>query len=202
MYRKDGSSSSGSLLLRYFTRPLAEHFDSLTITDYFNSYRLTTFVQGVPLIENREWLEVPNPSFPVKKVVQRSINSRNITRLHSILPRMGELYYLRSLLLHKPARSFDELRTISGILHPSFQEAAIALGLFSNHSEGFECMREAVQALFIPHQLQFLFTQILLNLPCSALDVFTTFEEHLTTDYLDHDLTPLDALASALSDID
>ena len=52
MYRKDGPSSSGSLLLRYFARPLAEHFDSLTITDYFNRYRLTTFVQGVPLIEN------------------------------------------------------------------------------------------------------------------------------------------------------
>ena len=115
---------------------------------------------------------------------------------------MGELYYFRSLLLHKSARLFEELRIVSGVLHPSFQEAAIALGLFSNHSEGFECMREAVQALSLPYQLRFLFAQILLNLPCSAVDVFATFEEDLTADYLDHGLTPSDALASALLDID
>src|SRR5947209_17753478 len=115
---------------------------------------------------------------------------------------MGELYYFRSLLLHKSARLFEELRIVSGVLHPSFQEAAIALGLFSNHSEGFECMREAVQALSLPYQLRFLFAQILLNLPCSAVDTFTTFEEELTADYLDHGLTPTNALASALFDID
>jgi len=115
---------------------------------------------------------------------------------------MGELFYLRSLLLHKPARSFSELRTISSILHHSFQEAAIVLGLFSNNSKGFECMSEAVKALSPPYQLWFLFAQILLNLPCSAVDVFASFEEDLTANYLDHDLTPSDALASALLDID
>jgi hypothetical protein len=63
-------------------------------------------------------------------------------------------------------------------------------------------MREAVQALSLPYQLRFLFAQVLLNLPCSAVDVFRTFEEDLTADYLDQGLTPSDALASTLLDID
>src|SRR3954453_4501075 len=115
---------------------------------------------------------------------------------------MGELYYIHSLLLHKPAQSFNELRTVYGIHYPSFQEAAVALGLFANHSEGLDCMREAVQALSLPSQLRFLFAQIFLNLPCSAVDIFTMFKEDLTADYLDHGLSPSDTLASALFNID
>jgi len=202
MHRTDGSSPSGSLLLRYFARPSDGRFDDLTITDYYNRYRLAAFNRGVPLDENREWLEVQNQSFPVQKVVLRSSGSRKITHLHSILPRMGELYFLHSLLIHKPARSFDDLRTISSVHHPSFWEAAIALGLFTNHSEGFECLRDAVQAFSSPSQLRFLFAQILLNLPCSAVELLTTFQEDLAADYLDRGLEPSNALTSALFDID
>ena len=75
MNRTDGSSPSGSLLLRYFARPSDGCFDNLTITDYYNCYRLAAFNQGVPLDENREWLEVQNPSFPVQKVVLHSSDS-------------------------------------------------------------------------------------------------------------------------------
>ena len=86
MHRKDGSSPSSSLLLKYFARLLDERFDSLTITDYFNRYHLTAFEPERPLIQDQEWPEVLNQSFPVQRVIQRSVTSWKITHLHSILP--------------------------------------------------------------------------------------------------------------------
>jgi hypothetical protein len=42
----------------------------------------------------------------------------------------GEQYYLRMLLnIVCDATSFENLRTVDGILYPSFKEACIALGL-------------------------------------------------------------------------
>src|SRR5206468_3758880 len=64
-------------------------------------------------------------------------------------------------------------------------EAAIALGLFTNETESLSIMREACANLCSPSQLRFLFTQILLNLPCPATQMFTEFQRHLSEDYLD-----------------
>ena len=86
MYQKNGSAPFGSLLLRYFARPLDERSNSLTITDYYNHYRLTAFVPGPPLIHNQEWLEVLNPSFSIQEVVWHSTDSWKITYLYLILP--------------------------------------------------------------------------------------------------------------------
>ncbi|XP_071727493.1 uncharacterized protein [Rutidosis leptorrhynchoides] len=45
-------------------------------------------------------------------------------------PAYGERYYLRMLLnIVKGPRSFKELRTVNGILHPTFKEACFAYGL-------------------------------------------------------------------------
>ena len=43
------------------------------------------------------------------------------------------------------ATSFENLRTVDGIIYPSFKEACIALGLLQNNEEWDQCLKEAEQ---------------------------------------------------------
>ena len=48
----------------------------------------------------------------------------------------GELYYLRMLLnVIKGSKNYSEIRTIDGIMHPTFQSACNALGLLGDDRE-------------------------------------------------------------------
>jgi hypothetical protein len=87
-----------------------------------------------------------------------------VTRIHSIPPRIGELFYVRILLHHRPAISFEDLRTIHGRVYATYQEAATALGLFEDELEAVRAVREAVAAYSRPGQLRFLFAHLLLDL--------------------------------------
>ena len=61
----------------------------------------------------------------------------------------------------------------------------MALGLFDNETEAEQALREAVDSYCSPAQLQFLFSQILLNVPASAVELFRSFQEQLSVDYID-----------------
>jgi len=77
-----------------------------------------------------------------------------ITRMHSISPRKTELYHLRLLLLNVPgATSFQHLRTVNGVVHTSFRNAARALNLVENGQQWFEAMTEAA-TFQMPFQLR------------------------------------------------
>ena len=52
-----------------------------------------------------------------------------IGRMYSVSPTTLELFHLRLLLLHvRGATSFESLKTVNGILQPSFTAACLALG--------------------------------------------------------------------------
>ena len=60
----------------------------------------------------------------------------SIGRMYFVHPAAGEQYYLRMLLsIVCGATSFENLRTVDGIVYPSFKEACIALGLLQNDEE-------------------------------------------------------------------
>ena len=80
-------------------------------------------------------MEEPNDAFPRQVVIKRTPASRTVARLQIVAPRAGELYYLRALLLHRSAYSFEELKMVNGVHHRTFQEAAITIGLFEDRSE-------------------------------------------------------------------
>ena len=70
----------------------------------------------------------------------------SIGRIYFVHPAAGEQYYLRMLLnIVCGATSFENLRTVNGILYPSFKEACIALGLLQNDEEWDLCLKEAAQ---------------------------------------------------------
>jgi hypothetical protein len=65
-------------------------------------------------------------------------------RMFFISPRRGELFYLHTLLtVVKGPTSFIDIRTVDGVVYPTFREACIARGLLEDDGEWRECLREA-----------------------------------------------------------
>ncbi|XP_074352599.1 uncharacterized protein LOC141691739 [Apium graveolens] len=84
-------------------------------------------------------------------------------RLSDVHSHYGETFILRMLLMHiKGATSYQNLKTINGFVHNSFQEACDALGLLKDDRQWDVAMSEnAVHAM--PRQLRQLFVHILSN---------------------------------------
>ena len=69
-----------------------------------------------------------------------------VGRIYACSPMAGEKYYLRMLLTVVPGRqSFENLRTVDGVICASFQAACSARGLLEDDQEWFSCFAEAVR---------------------------------------------------------
>lgn len=115
-------------------------------------------------------------------VIQKKKGEKIICRLHTVPTKVGEFFYLRILLLHKPARSFRSLKTILGVEHKTFQEAAVLFGLFDNVNEAVFAMEEGVNLLYRPAQLRFLFANLLFDIAFPAIDLWKRFCDALCGD--------------------
>ncbi|XP_071695348.1 uncharacterized protein [Rutidosis leptorrhynchoides] len=68
----------------------------------------------------------------------------SISRIVYSNPASGERYYLRMLLnIVKGPRSFGEIRTVDGFLHPTFKDACFAYGLVNDDREWSHAILEA-----------------------------------------------------------
>lgn len=89
--------------------------------------------------------------FPTKfvwKQAQKKWSPRKqrfaIGRVFYVPPGSGELYYLRILLNKvKGPKCFQDIRTVDGILYPTFKEACYALGLLDDDKEYINAIEEA-----------------------------------------------------------
>ena len=109
--------------------------------------------------------------------------SRKIGRAIYINPSCGELYYLRMLLnIARGATSYDDLRTISGVLYPTFKDACQAIGLLGDDNEWCEALREASVWSTAAQMRQLLATIILFCSACDAASLFTEFYAYFTDD--------------------
>ncbi|KIY51825.1 hypothetical protein FISHEDRAFT_12425, partial [Fistulina hepatica ATCC 64428] len=158
--RCNNTESDMSLLDRYFARPSGtfcdhhntlRHFDNILYTEYFELFCLTKFDATSPAKANHflEQNSDSTSSHPMH-VILRAASACHTTRLHSLLKPHSEAFYVRTLLLHRPARSFSQLRTVDGVEYLSFQEAAYALHLFADENEAQHAMNEAVESLRTP----------------------------------------------------
>ena len=114
----------------------------------------------------------------------RFANHPHVCRLASVRPTQGEVFYLRSILSIRSGESFDDLRVFEDTLYPTYQEAAQAMGIFSEDQECVQAFQEAIAFLKTPAQLRFLFIHMLVN-ECIAtpLDFWNRFKEHLSYDF-------------------
>ena len=69
-----------------------------------------------------------------------------VGRMYSASPFQGERYYLRLLLtVVRGATSFENLRTVDGMVYPTFKGACIALGLLEDDHEWVALFRAGAQ---------------------------------------------------------
>lgn len=118
----------------------------------------------------------------------RRSGAGSIGRVYFVSPRHGDKYYLRLLLHHvKGATSWEDLRTVNGVLHPSFQEACVARGLLQDDAEWVRCLKEASDeaGAFMPWQLRSLFAVILnFNRPQKPAELWRLFKEPMMEDMI------------------
>lgn len=63
--------------------------------------------------------------------------------MEHVSPSQGQLYYLRVLLNKiKGSRSYDDIKTVDGIVQSSFEEACYKLGLLDDDKEYIEGLKE------------------------------------------------------------
>uniref|UniRef100_A0A453C8N7 Helitron helicase-like domain-containing protein n=2 Tax=Aegilops tauschii subsp. strangulata TaxID=200361 RepID=A0A453C8N7_AEGTS len=93
---------------------------------------------------------------------KRRGGKKTIGRIYYAQPTSGEKYYLRMLLnTVKGCRSYEEIRTVDGVVHPTYKSACYALGLLNDDKEGDNCIKEASHWASAP-QMRQLFCTILL----------------------------------------
>jgi hypothetical protein len=75
----------------------------------------------------------------------RQRDTGKIGRMYHCSPNAGERYYLRLLLTSVTGpQSYEELYSVNGVRHPTYQAACIARGLAENDHEWYHCFDEAV----------------------------------------------------------
>ena len=88
----------------------------------------------------------------------------------------GEKYFLRLLLTNVPgATSYDDLRTVEGVLYGSFQESAQRRGLLEDDQEVDKALTDATLAQ-MPSQIRSLFSIFLSYGSCQ--DPSAMWEKH------------------------
>ncbi|KAF7826981.1 uncharacterized protein G2W53_018145 [Senna tora] len=66
-------------------------------------------------------------------------SSRSIGRLYYVAPGLGELHYLRLLLTFtKGPTCYEDIRTINGVVYPTFKDACYVMGLLDDDKEYIE----------------------------------------------------------------
>jgi len=190
---RNAESSQMSSLNHYFCRPLgcfsyhAENlqFRDLTYIQYFSLFRLQKYNANNDLLANY-FLEVPNPyGQPQMHVILRKEGRPHLARIHDVPPSHGEVFYLRTLLQHWPSSSYEDARTVDGVEHDTYQEAATQSGLFANEREAEYALLEGIQTLKTPCQLRLLFVHLLVNdcVPTPML-IWDKLAHHLSFDHI------------------
>ena len=104
-------------------------------------------------------------------------------RLTYVHPASRELYFLRLLLNHvRGALTFDYLKNVSGVVHPTFQLACKTLGLLGDDKEWEDVFCEAMATATSP-QIRNLFVSVILF--CDVADPEVLFNKFWRSMYDD-----------------
>ncbi|WKX98137.1 hypothetical protein Q1695_013657 [Nippostrongylus brasiliensis] len=133
---------------------------------------------------------------------KRQRGSRQIGRMYTVSPKQLDRFHLRLLLLNRVnMRSFEDLRTVDGVTHGSFGDAARALHLLHDDIHYTACLEEAAQ-FGMPSELRSIFTYMLAF--CEIADpqaMFDRFIAAMSEDYVYQGQSSVEAAASAYFDL-
>ena len=81
------------------------------------------------------------------------------------------------------AVSFQDLRTVNGVVHETFKDACIALRLCKDDNQWRDCLDEAKQYAR-PRQIRNLFCKILVNcFPSKPQELYLRYKECMAEDF-------------------
>jgi hypothetical protein len=129
----------------------------------------------------------------------RKKKEKVIARMYTVSPKDIEKFCLRLLLLHVPGpSSYEDLRTVDGVLMDSMHAACLQLNLLTDDSEWDKTLVEAA-TFQMPAQLRTLFCTICTFCqPSNPLQLWTKHKEAMTEDFFhqchDQDLSEQMAL--------
>ena len=137
-----------------------------------------------------------------KWVPRQRGGDRIISRMYSVSPADAEKFHLRLLLLHVPgARSFEEVKTVDGVVATSFRDACLQRHLLADDGEYNEAIAEASH-FQMPRQLRSMFATICIYCqPSNPLALWTAHEDALIEDFA-RSHTHHDAVNEALHDVE
>ncbi|ONM40046.1 hypothetical protein ZEAMMB73_Zm00001d044149 [Zea mays] len=150
--------------------------DRSMLIAYFEANSLHKEARGILYRDFPEWYTWQSGKGKVWQQRKRDTGGQ-VGRIVSAHPAEGERYYLCVLLNHVTgATSYVDLRTVDGVMLPTFREAAERRGLLESDNTLDECLTE--RALFqIPSALCRLFATILVY--CEPSDVVVLWQKHL-----------------------
>lgn len=109
---------------------------------------------------------------------------RIIGRMYSVSPLDRQRFFLRLLLVHRRGCvSFVDLKTIDGVVHLTYEAAAVALGLLEDDAAWSNCLAEASRH-DTPRQVRALFVIVCVYcLPADPLALYNHAEAHMMEDF-------------------
>ena len=139
------------------------------------------------------WFDGTEKSNKIKRRVMGRHNNLKIADIRNVMPTAGEVFYLRLLMKHLLARSFDAYleHTFSGDGAPTqfatFHDADKAHGLVVDDNEAVLAMHEIEQLGGLPSQMRNDSVMLLMNLPTDAWALFVTHMDHMIADFAHRD---------------
>ena len=195
---------------RLFGFPIHEHSPPITRLDvhlpngqrvYFNAEanlanlvaqprqtKLTAFFelnQSDPFARTLLYVDIPkhyrwvNGSWKIRQ------QQPNLGRVYNVHPRDRECFFVRLLLHHRTGpTSFDDLRTVDGVICQSFEEAAEKLGLKESDHHWDKALEEAA-AFMMPKAMRAMFSVMLIQCrPSNPLELWMKYREAMSRDIL------------------
>ncbi|XP_008482471.2 uncharacterized protein LOC103519163 [Diaphorina citri] len=153
-----------------------------TLLAFFDLCKADTFARGLLYSEVPSYYVWRNNKFSRRKVGKPVPEhpglkqDQVIGRIYTVHPNNTECYYLR-LLLHevRGPSCFEDLKTVCGVVHPTFQSACRALGLLEDDAHWDRTLEEA-SISDSAHKMRQLFAVMLVF--CQLANPLTLWEKY------------------------
>ncbi|KAK9055983.1 hypothetical protein SSX86_027070 [Deinandra increscens subsp. villosa] len=159
------------------------HFSSkTTLTEWLRSNRMDPAGRHLRYIDYlSEYKWVSDGKKWERRVTKRQPAVGRVVYIH---PASGELFFLRMLLNHQPGcRSFSDIRTVGGVVMPTYRAACEKLGLIGNDKE-WELALEDACAWANAVELRQLFAHVLVFCEVSnPLQLWMKFWNFMSDDF-------------------
>ncbi|CAN1777372.1 ATP-dependent DNA helicase PIF1 [Linum perenne] len=164
-------------LFKYINKPpdRAKAVDRLLDSELAQTSMLLEWMRtngNSPHARQYTFVEFPQHYVWISTAKQWRLRKRgtSIARLYYCHPSSNERFYLR-MLLHvvKGCTSFDDIKTVNGVVYESFKDACRAYGFLSDDGEWNQCLQEVANTASA-RQMRTLFATIIMHCEVSSIE--------------------------------